>query len=317
MTKLNEISEDPEGKFTFQKSMARFQRLAERASELAAAREKVESKNPELTEISFMSSPLVQVTLPHSDPGEVDIWSRENGDLSLYIRPGVRQVEDGEYETLGLPYGVYPRLIMAWICTQVTKHGRRRLDLGQSLQSFMRDLGVTPSGGEHGTTGRFQDQMRRLFSAQIGMIWSKPGREKRRSAAVADEMDLWWDPKDPEQRTLWDSSVRLSQQFFESIKKRPVPADRRILREVKDSALAVDLYFWTTYKAAVINEPVALSWQQVHDQVGANYSRATDFAKAARKHLREVSLIWQDLNYETPRGRLKLYPSRPSVPVDN
>jgi hypothetical protein len=317
MSEPSENAEDPGRESDFQQSMARFQRFAERASELAEAQEEVESKDPELNDIAMMASPLVQVTLPHSNPGDVDIWSRENGDLSLYIRPGVRQTEDGDYETLGLPYGVYPRLIMAWICTQVTKHGRRRLDLGQSLQSFMRDLGVTPSGGEHGTTGRFQDQMRRLFSAQIGMIWSKPGREKRRAAVVADELDLWWDPQDPEQRTLWDSSVRLSRQFFESIKKRPVPADRRILREIKDSALAIDLYFWTTYKAAIINEPVALSWQQVHDQVGANYSRATDFAKAARKHLREVSLIWQDLNYETPRGRLKLYPSRPSVPVDN
>jgi hypothetical protein len=121
---------------------------------------------------------LEQVTLPHSDPGDVDIWSRENGSLSLYIRPGVRQTEDGDYETLGLPYGVYPRLIMAWICTQVTKHGRRRLDFGKSLQSFMRDLGVTPSGGEHGTRGRFQNQMRRLFAAQIGMIWRVGPDEK-------------------------------------------------------------------------------------------------------------------------------------------
>jgi hypothetical protein len=297
--------------------MAEFQRFAEQAFSLAELKEKIESQDPKEGDIAYMSSPLVQVTLPHSDPGDVDIWSRENGSLSLYIRPGVRQTEDGDYETLGLPYGVYPRLIMAWICTQVTKHGRRRLDLGKSLQSFMRDLAVTPSGGEHGTTGRFQNQMRRLFAAQIGMIWQRPGREKRRSAVIADEMDLWWDPQDPDQRTLWESSVRLSQQFFEAIKKRPVPADRRILREIKDSALAIDLYFWTTYKAATISEPVALSWQQVHDQLGSDYEQVKHFAAEARRHLREISVIWTDLSYKTPRGRLKLYPSHPSVPVEN
>jgi hypothetical protein len=81
--------------------------------------------------------------------------------------------------------------------------------------------------------------------------------------------------------------------------------------------LAVDLYFWTTYKAAVINEPVALSWQQVHDQLGSDYEEVKHFAAEARKHLKEISVIWTDLTYQTPRGRLKLYPSRPSIPVDN
>jgi hypothetical protein len=298
--------------------MERIQRLAERAHELTSARDRIQSKDPKSAgEIAFMSSPLVQVTLPHSDPGDVEVWSRENGDLSLYIRPGVEKTENGNYRSLGLPYGVYPRLIMAWVCTQVTRHGRRRLDLGESLQEFMRELEVTPSGGERGTTGRFQEQMRRLFSARIGMIWQRPGREKRRSAVVADELDLWWDPKDPSQKTLWESSVQLSCPFFETVRKRPVPADQRVLREIKDSALAIDLYFWTTYKAATIEEPLALSWQQVHDQLGSDYKQTKHFAAEARKHLREISLVWTDLQYETPRGRLKLLPSQPSVPVDS
>jgi hypothetical protein len=93
----------------------------------------------------------------------------------------------------------------------------------------------------------------------------------------------------------------------------PGPADTRILREIKQSSLAVDLYLWTTYRAACIDEPLALSWQQVHDQMGADYSRVADFAKEARSHLQEIPLIWTDLRYETPRGRLKLYPSPPSV----
>ena len=318
MSQPDENREDPSGKSDFQQSMARFQRLAEQAADLVELREKIESEDPQSAgEIAFMASPLVQVTLPHSNPGDdVEIWSRENGDLSLYIRSGVTRVNEKKYKPLGLPYGVYPRLIMTWICTQVTQHNRRRLDLGESLQGYMRDLGVTPSGGRQGTTRRFREQMRRLFAAQIGMIWRKPGREKRQTAVLADQIDLWWDPKDPNQTTLWESSVRLSKPFFEAIRKRPVPADKRVLREIKDSALAIDLYFWTTYRAACIEEPLVLSWQQVHDQMGADYSQVKHFAAEAREHLQEISLIWTDLQYETPHGRLKLYPSRPSVPVD-
>jgi hypothetical protein len=95
-----------------------------------------------------------------------------------------------------------------------------------------------------------------------------------------------------------------------------VPADQRVLREIKDSALAIDLYFWTTYRAATIEEPLVLSWQQVHDQLGSDYEQTKHFAAEARKHLREIALVWTDLQYETPRGRLKLLPSQPSISVD-
>jgi len=317
MSQPDENREDPSETSDFQQSMARFQRRASRAADLVDLKEKIEEQDAQSAgEILFMASPLVQVTLPHSDPGDVDIWDRQNGDLLLYIRGGVKQSEDGGGEPLGLPYGVYPRLIMSWICTQVARHGRRRLDLGESLQSYMRDLGVTPSGGKQGTTRRFREQMRRLFAAQIGFIWTREGHEKRRAAMVAEQIDLWWDPKNPNQTTLWDSSVKLSKPFAEAVKKAPVPADKRVLRGIKDSALAIDLYFWTTYRTSYIEKPLTLSWEQVHDQMGANYSQTKHFAAEARKHLEEISLIWNDLNYETPRGRLRLYPSRPSV-VDN
>ena len=64
----------------------------------------------------------------------------------------------------------------------------RQLDLGESLSGFMEDLGLQMTGGDHGTVGRFREQMRRLFGAKIGMIWKRPGREKRRAALVADAL---------------------------------------------------------------------------------------------------------------------------------
>ena len=283
--------------------------------ELIEARKEIQSEDPlSADEVTFMSSILVQATLPHSDPGDVEAWGRSNGDAQLYIQPGVEKGEDGEYQKIGLPYGSYPRLLLVWMTSEVARTGRRQLNLGESLSGFMKDLGLQVTGGEHGTIGRFQEQMRRLFAAKIGMIWQEPGHEKRKAALVADELDLWWDPKEPKQQTLWESTVRLSQPFFQALRDRPVPADRRILRRIKQSSLAIDLYLWLTYRVTRLDEPLTLSWQQVHDQMGANYSRARDFATKAREHLEEISVIWDDLQYETPRGRLRVYPSPPSVP---
>ena len=44
-------------------------------------------QNPDATEAAFMARQLVQCTLPHSDPGDVPIWTRTNGNLTLTVRP--------------------------------------------------------------------------------------------------------------------------------------------------------------------------------------------------------------------------------------
>jgi hypothetical protein len=43
--------------------------------------------SPEAVERSYMARQLVQCTLPHSDPGDVSVWARTNGHLTLAIRP--------------------------------------------------------------------------------------------------------------------------------------------------------------------------------------------------------------------------------------
>ncbi len=36
---------------------------------------------------AFLARQLVQATLPHSDPGDVPVWTRTNGRLTLVVRP--------------------------------------------------------------------------------------------------------------------------------------------------------------------------------------------------------------------------------------
>jgi hypothetical protein len=43
---------------------------------------------PTFEDFACMARQLVQVTLPHRNPGDVPEWSRTNGNLLLSIRPG-------------------------------------------------------------------------------------------------------------------------------------------------------------------------------------------------------------------------------------
>lgn len=66
---------------------------------------------------AFLARQLVQTTLPHADPGNVPVWSRSNGSLTLTIQQGY----DDDGQPYGHPYGTIPRLLMYWMTTEALR----------------------------------------------------------------------------------------------------------------------------------------------------------------------------------------------------
>src|ERR1700722_12108599 len=73
---------------------------------------------PDAAEAAFMARQLVQCTLPHANPGNVPIWARTNGNLTLGIQQGY-DLKSGN--PLGYPYGSIPRLLLFWITTEAVQ----------------------------------------------------------------------------------------------------------------------------------------------------------------------------------------------------
>src|SRR5438874_151511 len=68
---------------------------------------------PGRDELAYMAKHLVQVTLPHSDPGDIQAWTRTNGDLTLVITRSNLDIRSGKL--IGYPYGTIPRLLLYWL----------------------------------------------------------------------------------------------------------------------------------------------------------------------------------------------------------
>ena len=68
-----------------------------------------------------------------------------------------------------LPFGNLPRLILAWICTEVVKTQSREVVLGKSLANFMRSLGVYSSSGGKYTRLRNQNAAVIQRSCPVGL----------------------------------------------------------------------------------------------------------------------------------------------------
>lgn len=282
--------------------------------------QRLQEQTPKDIEPLFLAKYFVLATLPHRDPGDVPIWKRVNGTYTLSIRSGWNNQQDRPY---GYPYGTIPRLLLYWITTEARRTQSPRLELGSTLAEFMRELGLDPQrGGSRSDAARLREQMRRLFNATISFQQSETQSnricESWLNMQVAPEGMLWWDVRQPEQSCLFESWIELSSQFFRAIIDAPVPVNVGVLRALKSSPLALDLYAWasfTTYQATQNGKPRFVSWKLLHDQFGAEYTRVEDFRRKVKAALARLKLAWPGLNLGERRGGIHILPGAPSVPV--
>ena len=88
----------------------------------AAAVEQMRMDGPDAVERAYMARQLVQCTLPHTNPGNMPVWSRKNGNLTLSIVPVVDRKTGKSY---GYPYGSIPRLLLFWMVTTAIQQRER------------------------------------------------------------------------------------------------------------------------------------------------------------------------------------------------
>jgi len=264
-------------------------------------------------ELGFMARLLVQATLPHSDPGPVMGWGRRNGTLTMHMQPGTEMVPNGEFQSIGLPYGSVPRLLMAWITTDAVRTKERDLVLGESLSEFMRKLGLVPTGGRWGSITRLREQMRRLFAATIAVHYEQGNAVTDAGFRVTDKTVTFWDPKQPDQAALWKSTVTLSEGFFNEIVSRPVPLNLTVLKALTRSPLSIDIYIWLTYRVSYLKRSTTVPWAALEMQFGADYKRTVDFRANFIKALRKVLLVYRAPVATTPEGLL-IAPGQPHIP---
>lgn len=278
----------------------------------------------ESPDVSYYSPELIQCTLPHSDP-KSPAWVRRNGNFSLIVASGF----DKTGSPIGIPYGSFPRLVLAHIITQVIETHDRRIELSSHFGRFLRDIGYTGNHKGSGTNGkRIRDQLIRLLRATVTYEWDGSSGGYMGYAAqdvkVAPKFALWFDFRNPEQDSLFGSWIELSEEFYQSILRAPVPLRTDILKDLKKSPLALDIYMWVSYRLFSMQvsgqSELSLSYGSLQEQFGTGVAEANyrQFRSVFKANFIKVADHWQPhntraekslLNYELNETGLVLYRS--------
>ena len=259
--------------------------------------------------LGYMARALVQATMPHSRP-DTNEFERRNGAFTLIMIAPSR---------IGLPYGVVPRLMLAWMTTEVVRTKARELELGDSMSDFMRQLDMVPTGGRWGSISRLREQSRRLFTTSVSCLYDNTQASGEAGFRIADRHLLWWDPQQPAQRSLFNSTVTLSERFYEEVRTSPVPIDMRAMKALKKSPLALDVYFWLTYRLSYLRQSRVIPWAALQLQFGTGYRTDAhgrrDFKRAFLRELKKVALIYPKAKVAAEEGGLALKPSATHIPA--
>jgi hypothetical protein len=212
--------------------------------------------------------------------------------------------------------------LLFWITTEALRTGSPRLELGPSLNAFMRALGLDPSrGGPRSDARRLRDQMERLFRATISFEQHVAGEGYEGSdwlnMRVTSKGHLWWDLREPDQPQLFDSYIVLSEEFFQAITSAPVPANMQALKALKRSPLALDLYAFVSYRAFVTTQTGKaqfVTWAQLAGQLGTDYADVTNFRKKTKAALRKIKVVFPGMRLGSKQGGIEILPGASAVP---
>jgi hypothetical protein len=267
-------------------------------------------------QIGYTTRLLVQALFPYRRP-TVDKIVSQSGSTRVTI-----------YSPDGLPFGKYPRLIMAYIITEAVKRNRqglpddvaRKIPLGSSMNEFLSYMGLKSrgSGGARGTLGLLREQLRRLTGTTIRAekTWRDDNREAGGNVQVASSWDLWFDHQ-PDQQTLEPSYLELTTQFYQQIVQSPIPIDLEILRGLRKPR-AMDIYVWMTLRRFSLKKPLVLGWEQLRLQFGPTTPHTAagmrDFRREFRTAVDDILERWPDAGVTVTDDGLALTPGEPSVP---
>ena len=276
-------------------------------------------------ETGYTTLVTVLASLPLKKPKD-NSFVRKNGNyvLKLIADPDV-----------GLPYGVIPRLLLAFIVTEAVKNKSRfritpesteterlkarTISLGRNLAEFLRVLDIPRTGGR---IKALREQMKRLFSTAIRCTRFSKDVESGLNVYPVEKYDLWWGKTIlAEQDSLWESTVILSNTFYDEVSKSSVVFYIDMLKILRKSALAIDIYLWATYKYSYTKEATVIMWEQLQEQFGADYANddqgKRDFKKNFKKELKKVQAVFPEASkiqiLKDGKG-IRFFPGDPHVP---
>lgn len=258
--------------------------------------------------IQYQHGLFCQLSLPRSKTEGLS-YERQYKGAAVEIRAG-KLWNGRQFVQQLLPYGAFPRLILAHISTEAVQRRTRLIDIEGSAARFMERIGGRSSGTDFYT---FRKQMKAVAAAEFLMGYTDTEGLPTTLATRPVKTFRGWTTNDDGQGSLWPAELELSLEYYDDLLMHAVPLDARALISLKHSALALDAYFFLAKRLHTLTRPTRIAYAHFHEQFGQEYKEARVFARRWKLAIATASLVYPMAKIVPTQGGLILEPSPPPI----
>ncbi len=241
---------------------------------------------------------------------------RRDGQYTLVINPKPVVDTVGGRQTLhsvGVPYGSLPRLVLIHIMTEAVRTKSRHIRLGDTFTEWMRRMGFrTISYGPRGSATLIKDQLDRLLACEWMIRWESEAGEGAREFGIK-EIKLTNEYSGVDRKGgSFLREIYMTEGFFEHLRQHAVPLNETAIRQIRNSATALDLYTWLAYRLPRIGakRPATMSWQQLAVHFGNDGKNIRKFRQTIRDAWeRQVSAVYPEARADFDTTLIRLHAS--------
>ena len=263
-------------------------------------------------EIAYHHTVFCQTALPYRRVN-ARVWERTNGQVALRVEAGSALHPDTQqWVELPLPFGSKPRLILIHFDTLAILNQSPEFEIEHSMTAFLKKLqGYSPNGKE---IANFRDHAAALTGSLFRFATTQGNRTFQVDTKIVTSFELWY-PRDEHQKTLWPSYIRLSEEYFNTLKNHAVPLDYRAVSALQHNALALDIYKWLAQRLCrvPVKRPAFITWPVVQLQFGQSYKRIRAFRSIFLKTLKIVQSQYPGAKLQADEKGLTLHLSPPPI----
>ena len=260
--------------------------------------------------LGFAFSGWAQCALPHRRLAPDARWEIAGERVRLVVEPGLHpSSNDGPMEHIGVPYGSVARLILLFLQTEALRTNSREVELGGSLRQWLSKIGAS-IGGSNARAVR--DQAERISRCRLTFHIQGSGKVGLVNQSIVDRA-LFIDDSNTRQGKLSLETAKLSEGFFEQLKRHPVPLEEAAIRAISNNPAALDAYLWLAYRLHVLTSDKLITWKALKSQFGGGYKELFHFKPRFTQALALATAVYPAAKIDVVEQGVILKPSRPPV----
>jgi hypothetical protein len=199
-------------------------------------------------------------------------------------------------------------LILLYLQSEALRTESPEVQLGKSLRDWLDKIGVA-WGGE--SVKAIREQADRISRCRLTFHVSMGGKVGLLNQNIVDSAMF---EQSDDGRGLFSEKARLSDGFFQQLRKHPVPLDEAAIRAIANNSQALDIYSWLAYRLHALSGPTPVGWIALKGQFGLGAGRLSDFRRMFIKSMDLALAVYPAAKVDWGAHGVTLHPSNPPVP---